>query len=231
MLAVFFNWNGRGTTAGQKREINKWFWATAVGSRYSGSKFSKCLPADLKFFKKLADHPRGSHFKWSPQMDKFDVRKSQYASRTGITTAFYCLLLLRRPVSIMDDGLNEIPIEHYATLANRKNRHHIFPRRLLIGWEVPPALYNSIPNICMLTAEENQSIGFRRPRKYLAEARDGAGYFKKKMDRHLIPVDDASGVWLTNVKKGFNRVLRERNDLICRELEAEASIRLFRKDI
>ena len=230
MLAVFFYWKGRKFTAAQQREINKWFWATAVGSRYSGGKFSKCLPQDLKFFKKLATQ-RGMRFTCSPQVDKIDVRKSLYASRTGITTAFYCMLLRRHPVSIQDDGLNEIPIDHYASPANRKDRHHIFPRRLLIGWEVPAALYNSISNICLLTAEENQSISFRRPHKYLAEARDGAGYFKRKMERHLIPVDDESGVWLTNVKKGFNRMLRDRTERICEELEAEAGIRLFRKDI
>lgn len=36
---------------------------------------------------------------------------------------------------------------------------------------------------------------------------------------------------ITNVKAGFKQVIRERNDCICRELEAEAGIRLFRKDI
>ena len=131
----------------------------------------------------------------------------------------------------MDDGLNEIPIDRYATRANRKDRHHIFPRGVLIHWELPPSLYNSICNICLLTAEENQGIGFRRPRQYLAESRDSAGYFKRKMARHLIPVSDDSGVWSTNVKAGFKQMVRERNDWICRELENEASIRLFRRDI
>jgi hypothetical protein len=228
-LAVFFYWNGQGTTARQKEQIRKWFWATAVRSRYSGSKFFVCLPADLRFFHKLA-RQRGVRFKYAPQVDQIDVRKSLYASRTGIASAFYCMMLRRRPVSILDDGLNEIPIDHYATPANRKDRHHIFPRFLMIGLDVPPALYNSICNICLLTAEENQRIGAHRPRSYLAEARANAGYFKRKMSRHLIPVGEESGVWLTNVKKGFLTTLRERNNLICRELEAEAGLRLFRKD-
>lgn len=230
VLALFFYWNGQGTSNKQKEQIRKWFWATAVGSRYSGSKFFDCLPADLRFFKRLATQ-RGVRFTYSPQVDKIDVRKSLYASRTGIATAYYCMMLRRRPVSIMDDGLNEIPIDHYATRANRKDRHHIFPRFLMIGWEVPPGLYNSICNICLLTAEENQRIGSRRPRSYLAEARDNAGYFKRKMARHLIPVGDDSGVWKTNVKAGFKRMVRERNDWICQELESEAGIRLFRKDL
>lgn len=230
VLALFFYWNGQGTSSKQKEQIRKWFWATAVGSRYSGSKFFDCLPADLRFFKRLANQ-KGVRFTYSPQVDKIDVRKSLYASRTGIATAFYCMLLRRQPVSIMDDGLNEIPIEHYATRANRKDRHHIFPRRLLAQWSVPSSLYNSICNICLLTAEENQVTGWRRPRSYLGEARDSAGYFKRKMARHLIPVAENSGVWSTNVTLGFKRMLKERTDWICSELEAEAGLRLFRKDI
>lgn len=230
VLALFFYWNGQGTSTKQKEQIRKWFWATAVGSRYSGSKFLNCLPADLRFFKRLATQ-RGVRFRYAPQVDRIDVRKSLYASRTGIASAFYCMMLRRRPVSIMDDGLNEIPIDRYATRANRKDRHHIYPRFLLIQAEVPPSLYNSICNICLLTAEENQMIGSRRPRSYLGEARDNAGYFRRKMARHLIPVTDDSGVWHKNVRTGFKRMVRERNDSICAELENEAGLRLFRRDM
>ncbi|MBE7502031.1 MAG: DUF262 domain-containing protein [Verrucomicrobiales bacterium] len=230
VLALFFYWNGQGTSARQKEQIRKWFWATAVGSRYSGSKFLSCLPKDLRDFMRLAEQP-GARLSFSPEVDKVDVRKSLYASRGGITSAFYCLLLRRRPVSIMDDGLDEIPIDRYATRANRKDRHHIFPRAVLAGLGLPASHYNSIGNICLLTAEENQAIGARRPRLYLGETAANAGYFKRKMARHLIPVADDSGVWLPNAKTGFRQFLRERIDLICRELEREAGIRLFRKDL
>ena len=55
--------------------------------------------------------------------------------------------------------------------------------------------------------------------------------FKRKMVRHLIPVTEESGVWSTNVKAGFKRMTRKRNEMICRELKAEAGMRLFQKDI
>jgi hypothetical protein len=230
VLALFYHWNGRGPSKRQKEEIRKWFWATSVGSRYSGSDFNICLPEDLLFFQKLAKQG-GARFTYTPQMDKIDVRRSQYAARSGITTAFYCMLMLHKPVSIVDDGLNEIPVDRYATKANRKDRHHIFPRRVMAPLHIPSNHYNSICNICLLTAEENQSIGARRPRCYLGEAKDNAGYFKRKMDRHLIPITADSGVWHANVKTGFKQILKERNELICRELEKAAGIRLFRKDV
>ena len=229
MLALFFFWNGRGPSAEQKKQIRKWFWATAVGGRYTGRNFLRCIPDDIKFFKRLATIGR-ARFTYRAEVDRIDVRKAQFASRTGITAAFYCMMFRRRPVSILDDGINEIPIDRYSTVANRKDRHHIFPKAVLAPLGISASHYNSICNICLLTAEENQSIGSRRPRSYLEDVWENGTYFGRKMDRHLIPAHDDSGVWHTNVKTGFALFVRERTELICDALEAEAGIRLFRRE-
>lgn len=226
MLALFYFWNGRGPSEKQKEQINKWYWATTVGSRYSGRNFLKCLPDDLRYFKKLAKN-KNTLFRYSPQAEKIDIRRAQYGSKAGITAAFYCLLFRKRPVSVMDDGLNIIPLERYSTSANRKDKHHIFPRSVLRALDVPVGQINSICNICMLTADENQEIGARRPRLYLE---DVGTHFYKKMKRHMIPSHDDSGIWMPNTKRGFQRFIKERCDLICKELEAEAGIKLFRRN-
>ncbi|MCI0639799.1 MAG: DUF262 domain-containing protein [Verrucomicrobia subdivision 3 bacterium] len=231
MLACFYFWNKRrGPSAKQKEQIRKWFWATTVGGRYSGRNFLRCLPDDLRFFGRLA-RKANARFSYTPEVDEVDIRKAQFASRTGITSAFYCMLLRRRPVSILDNGLNEIPLDHYATSANRKDRHHVFPRAVLIGVGIPANLYNSICNICLLTADENQMIGARRPRSYLGEVRESGTYFKRKMARHLLAIQEDSGMWVRNVRRGFNRFLKQRTRDICRALEDEAGIRLFRRDL
>jgi Protein of unknown function DUF262 len=157
MLAFFFFHNGRGPSRKQAEEIRKWFWATSVGSRYSGRDFNRCVPADLKFFEALARNP-ARRFRYDPQVEMVDVRKAQYASRTAITSAVYDMLLRRGPVYLLDKGLNEIPVQRYSTRANRKDRHHIFPRQPLTNVEVPAKLYNSVANVCLLVAEENQKI-------------------------------------------------------------------------
>lgn len=229
VLALFFFWNGHGPSIRQKEQIKKWFWATAVGSRYSGRNFLRFLPYDVGFVKRLAKNPN-ARFSYVPEVDQSDVCRAQFASRTGITTAFYCMMLRRRPVSILDNGVNEIPLDHYATAANRKDRHHIFPRAILAAADVPARLYNSICNICLLTAEENQSIGSRRPRSYLGDIEENGTWFKRKMSRHLIPIHEDSGIWHKNFRKGFTGFTRERTCLICRELEKEAGIRLFRRE-
>jgi hypothetical protein len=230
MLACFLFWNNRrGPSARQKELIRRWFWATTVGTRYTGTKFLRCLSDDLKFFWRLARNG-SARFEYNAEVDRIDVRKAQFASRTGITSSFYCMLLRRGPVSILDNGLNELPIERYATRANRKDRHHVFPRAVLAPLGIPANLYNSICNICLLTAEENQSIGSRRPRNYLGEVRDEGTFFKRKMARHLLPVNtDSSGVWAPDVTRGFMQFLIERRNLICRTLEDEAGFPLFRR--
>lgn len=228
-LALFFFWNRKGPSAEQKKQINKWFWCTAVGSRYSGQNFMKCIPEDQKFFQRLSENPR-SQFRYEPQVDQVDVRKSLYASKTGITTAFYCMLLRLGPVSIADNGLNEIPLERYSASSNRKDRHHIFPRGRLAPAGVHAQRYNSIANICLLTAAENQSIGSKVPRKYLDDCLQNTTYFEKKMDRHLIPVHEDSGVWQRSLTKGFNSFLKERSEMICQELESQAGCQIFRRN-
>jgi hypothetical protein len=165
-----------------------------------------------------------------PLKERRDVIKTQYASRTGIGSAVYCMLLRRKPVSILEHGLNEIPPSHYATAANRKDRHHIFPRGVMRAVEEFPTRYNSIVNICLLTAEENKQIRDKQPRKYLGDARSNTSYFRRKLDHHLVPCDDQSGIWVRDVRRGFRRFITQRAELVSQALEEEAGIRLFRRD-
>jgi len=229
MLALFYFWNGNGPGKKQSDQIRKWFWSTTVGSRYSGSSFNRALPDDLKFFRRLAKNPV-ARFSYKPDVEQADLRRSLFASRTGIASAFYCMLLRRGPVHLTVDGVSAIPLDHYTTSSNRKDRHHIFPRGLLVGLGLPAKSYNSICNICLLTADENQSIGMRRPRKYLGDLQAETTYFKSKLDRHLIPYHPNAGIWDRDIKRGFRRFMAERTDRICRELEKEAGIRLFRRE-
>ncbi|HEX6101247.1 MAG TPA: DUF262 domain-containing protein [Thermoanaerobaculia bacterium] len=230
ILALFFYRNGgRNADAYQREQINRWFWSTTVSSRYSGRNFNRYIRKDVEYFTKLAEGGRVP-FRFAPEADRRDVTRAQYQSRTGITSACYSLLLLRRPVSIMDDGLNEIPLERYATRANRKDRHHIFPAGLMSRFEQPPKDYNSIANIALLTAQENQRIGRKQPRSYLDSVRDNEKTFRAKMNRHLIPCGSDSAVWDEDLAGGFRRFLRQRTGLICKELEELAGMPLFRGD-
>jgi len=183
----------------------------------------------MKFFRDLADKP-STRFRYAPQVDTIDVRRAQYSARTAITSAVYCMLLGRVPVYLFDKGLNEIPLNVYGGRANRKDRHHIFPRQPLGNADAPANQYNSIANSCLLVAQENQQIGSTRPSVYLDDLDRPGMRFGRKMTRYLIPVDELSGVWDKNIRRGFRRFLGQRTKLLCAGLEKEAGIRLFRRE-
>lgn len=155
-----------------------------------------------------------------------DLQTAQYASRSARTRAFFCLLSSLKP-SYLDDG-EPLPIgDHVFSHSNRKHRHHVFPKAQLRD-HVGARAYNSLVNVCYLVAHDNQSIGHKLPRKYLAAYRsNGKRQFARVMRSHLIPVKDDSGVWGTSVRSGFKKFRAERLALICRAFEKAAGLKLF----
>jgi len=122
-----------------------------------------------------------------------------------------------------------MPLSEAASPANRKDKHHIFPRALLQRNNFPPKQANSLCNMCYIVAEENQSIGSNKPLVYLAPYRRQK-QFARVMKSHLIPYKYDSGLWARNIRRGYRRFLNERLDLVRRAFEKEAGIRLFRED-
>ena len=230
MLALFYYFNNkRNPDQMQKAQIRRWFWLTTTASRYSGKNFYKCIVDDAGFFKLLARNS-SAKFSLTEYADIHDIRRTQYDSTSsGMGSAFYCLLFKKKPVSLLDDALNEISLERFLIPVN-KDRHHIFPRAQLNRAGIHYSEYNSISNICLLTAEENRTIGNKRPSLYLREAMKNKPLFARKMEHHLIPYSNHDYLWMKNIKKGFRQFARERQEMIKYSLEREAGIRLFRNE-
>jgi len=227
LLSYFFYVNnGAQPNSKQRREIRKWFWATAVGRRYVGRGYYLNIQKDLDFFKRLGKYRYG-RFTFSDLVPQDDLRRTEYLRSGGLTTAFFLMLAHRRP-RYLETG-NYIPLDETASLGNRKDKHHIFPRALLARNEFSAKEANSLCNICYIVAEEDQSIGSNKPIVYLSRFRNKKQFYSV-MRSHLIPHRGDSGLWIKNVKRSYKVFLNQRLPLIRRELEKEAGIRLFRKD-
>jgi hypothetical protein len=225
-LAVFFFHHPRRPSRLQAGEIRKWFWATGVGQRYSGRGYHENLVGDALFFTSLAEGRR-SRFTFKERLDPtLDLQTAQYSSRSARTRAFFCLLASLNP-RYLEDG-EPVPLDDRVfSHANRKHRHHIFPRAHLRKHMLPRA-YNSLVNICYLVAHDNQSIGHKLPRKYLsAYQQAGRRRFTHVMRSHLIPVHDDSGAWDRSVRRGFKQFRAARLEMICRAFENAAGLKLF----
>jgi hypothetical protein len=224
-LSVFFNQHSAAPNSQQAGEIRKWFWATGVGLRYSGRGYRQNLTADVKFFRKLA-RGTGARFKFPERVDRSDLVRAEYTQRSSLVNAFFCLLAQHKPCYVANG--EPIPESVYASRANRKDRHHIFPRQLLATYRFPHRDYNSICNICLIVAEENQEFGMKRPGSYLATyARQK--HFARAMKSHLIPYKPGSGIWVKGVRRAYRQFRRERADWLCKAFESEAGMKLFRR--
>lgn len=227
VLAVFFFHSGRRPNAKEKAEIRKWFWATGIGNRYSGSGYHRNIVTDARFFEDLTNGKR-RQFAFDTLIDADrHIKGESYSSRSSRSRSFFCLLAAQQP-KYLENG-DPIPLRT-ATIshADRTHRHHIFPRRKLSDLFTPEE-YNSLCNICFLPSRANLSIGQRVPHSYLGDYRDeNRRLFAQVMRSHLIPVGPDSGVWEIGVYSGYPNFRRQRLNLICDAFEKEAGIKLFR---
>lgn len=225
LLAVFFYEHGGVPSLAQAREIRKWFWSTAVCQRYSGRGFRKNILSDVRFCRRLAK--RRHRFSLAERADAGDLLRAEFQRRAALVDGCFCLLAKRKPTHFRNGS--PIPQAVYQSRSNRKNKHHIFPKNLLRRAGVPERQINSICNICFIVAEENQEIGSKHPLRYLEPYRHKR-FFARGLTSHLIPHGNDSGLWETRVKRGFATFLRQRQAEICKALEDEAGMRLFRRD-
>jgi hypothetical protein len=128
----------------------------------------------------------------------------------------------------LEDG-TAIPLGEISSRRNRNDKHHIFPRGLLVRHEVDAEKFNSILNICYLVARENQSIGQKSPRNYFTDVPRNTRVRSRAMASHLIPCSPRSGVWNTSVKRGFKELLDQRARLLVKAFEKQAGRRLFER--
>jgi hypothetical protein len=226
-LAVFFYHHAALATPRQQTEIKKWFWATAVGQRYSGRGFRDNILRDAKFFEQLARGGKGARFRFEDRVDPIDLQRASYGRRSSIADGLYCLLISQKPAYLANGAT--MLVEEYASSANRKHKHHIFPRALLSRQNVSLARANSIVNLCFICGEENSQFGSKKPFKYLEEFQRKR-YFARVMRSHLIPFDQKSGLWDASVTRGYRSFLKARTRLLCRTFERAAGMKLFRAE-
>jgi hypothetical protein len=225
-LFFFYNDNARPSQAAKVR-LRRWFWATALGARYTGRGYRPNLLADAAFVKRLADNPNaqaGASVKVPIQV----LRDTEYRRPGPVSNGFFCLLRLTRP-RYLEDGA-EIPLGDVSSRRNRRDKHHIFPRALLKKHGIGERRANSLLNICYLVARENQSVSKRAPRDYLDDLPRSNRARQAAMRSHLISGNPRSGVWDRSVKRGFKFFLDDRARLLVKAFEERAEMRLFERE-
>lgn len=229
MLSLFFYLNHARPSPHQIREIRKWFWHTTLGERYSGSAFNKNIPLDIDFFKKLANRQYHT-YTIGDKINANDFLKKDYRKTNFSAVMGYYLFLKSQGPRYLQTG-TPMMLDNALALANRKDRHHIFPQGILDRRRIKTRWKHALLNICFLAANENQSISDDLPREYLG-AFKRKRYFRGVMKSHLIPVQKNSGVWNKSVKEGFKLFLNQRANLLLNGIADVAGVhkgRLFER--
>jgi hypothetical protein len=227
VLTLFFFHNGNARpAAAAKSRLRVWFWATAVGARYTGSGYRPNLLADAAFAVRLASSSK-AHGPPYVRVQIHRLNDTVYSRPGPISNGFFCLLRLNRPRYI-EDG-TELPLGDISSRRNRRDKHHIVPRALLSKHGIGAHRFNSILNICYLVARENQSIGQRAPRLYLSDIPQNQRTSKLALKSHLIPSEAGQGIWDRSVKRGFRTFLESRRWMLARAFESQAGVKLFER--
>lgn len=224
-LYFFHNRNRRPSKAARRR-LKKWFWATAVGARYTGRGYRPNVQTDAEFSTRLASNPN-AQFPCRVSVPLHVLATTEYGRPGPLSNAFFCLLRQQGP-RYLEDGV-EIPLGEISTRRDRRDKHHIFPKALLSRHDVARDRADSILNICYLVARENQVIGQRTPRYYFAEVPRTKRARAQALRSHLIPSHDGKGIWDASIRRGFRQLLNDRGRLVARALEANAGMRLFER--
>jgi hypothetical protein len=227
VLSLFFfhNDNVRPNKAAKVR-LAQWFWATAVGARYSGRGYRPNVTSDIEFMRRLAANPAARQaIKLRLRVQA--LRDIEYGRPGPVSNAFFCLLRLKVP-RYLDDG-SPIPTGETSSRRNGSDKHHIFPKALLSRNGIGPDRYNSILNICYLVARDNRSrvVGQRAPRLYFQDVPQNRRVRSLAFRSHLIPSSAGEGIWDRNIKRGFKQFLRDRAWLLALEFERCAGMKLF----
>jgi len=225
VLALYFFHKGksRPSKAAQKR-LQYWFWATAVGARYTGRGYRPNLLADAEFAERLAEYP-SAKVVGVQKVPAHVFRTVDYSRPGPVSNAFFCLLRQHRP-RYLEDG-TEIPLGEISSRSNRSDKHHVFPKALLARQGIAPDRANSVLNICYLVARENQKVGSKAPRHYLDELPRSRSARSRGLRSHLLPTSNDSGLWSSHTRRGFKQFLEERDAILKRAFSLEAGAQLF----
>lgn len=164
--------------------LRQWFWRASFGERYrvGGENF---VTSDIKnvldFIKGETDDP--TIFGEIPGSDR--LLKAPFRTANSRSRAFMLALAMRKPRNITNGAT--IDVAEALSAFNRKQFHHIFPTAYLKR-SSEKGERNSLVNICMLAASENNRVRDADPHIYIPEcAKELGGEARTVFASNLLP--------------------------------------------
>ena len=177
-----------GTLSSEKLvRVRQWFWRASFNERYrvGGEGF---VTRDLQLIQKFVVDEVGDATQFGTAPTANQLINAAFRFNNSRARAFILALAMRGPRNLTNGAT--IDTADALSTYNRKQFHHIYPRAHLKRIEDPEE-DNTIINICMLTASENNMVSDRDPNEYLPEAIERLGNDASAvLKSNLIPTAD-----------------------------------------
>jgi hypothetical protein len=198
------------------KRVKIWFWRSAFTERYRGASesfISQDLDAIDDYVVNAEDPTKSFGALPSAQI----LMRLAFRSNNSRSRAFAILLALKSPKNLTNGAL--IDSQNALSCYNEKQFHHIYPKAYLKRIK-SPGEHNSLINMCMLAASENNIISDSVPNDYLPNlveslGEDAANVFESNYFPNPDNVDYSSLSYLD--------FLELRSQLIYADIEALAN--------
>jgi hypothetical protein len=164
-LSVYFateNDQDTHPSAEAQLKIERWVWRTFFSRRYS--KRLEQLNDDIKEIIKLKSGDEDYLGDFSVDFNESFFTKSQFNLNTANAKTFILMLAGEGPLNFVNGS--QVSIEPVLRNCNKKEFHHVYPRKFLSEKNVPNKDINSLVNFVVLSKADNNKIGGVAPSIY-----------------------------------------------------------------
>lgn len=146
----------------QNKQVRSWIWKTFFSMRYS--KRLEQMNDDIRYIKKLKEgkESRLGDFVFAIKKDYF--KDTLFNLNSVKTKTFILLLANQKPLNFISGS--SVGLERVLQKGNKKEFHHIFPKKYLLQKGVNNTLINSLVNYAVIGRSENNNLGGVAPSIY-----------------------------------------------------------------
>jgi len=169
-LTYFFATNASTITTTQNQSLKKWFWRTSFSDRYADSTDEK-INNDIIFIDKMLSNSvtTADLNKYAISINESILEKEKFSKSNPYVRSFLLLLAQKKPKDLVT-GM-QVDVGQALSFFNRKEYHHIFPKKFLSTLGLPIEEINILCNFTFLTTDSNRTIKGRAPSGYFFDKR------------------------------------------------------------
>lgn len=151
-----------------ERTVRRWYAMSILTGRYSGSP-ETAFDSDIRKIDSQGIREYTSSVIENELPSTFWTGTLPQAMDTSSSTSPYFILYQAAQARLGDKGFLSLDITVRDLLIGKGDKHHIFPRKYLLGQGLSRGQYNQIANFVISQSEINIAIGDKPPKQYFSE--------------------------------------------------------------